>query len=137
MCSCMFVRMLCMAAVTNLDTQSRRTGLPVSGTSTWRRAVLMVAHADEFGIPRSGAIKMQAPVHQDASRTTREPTLQPCTCMCARACFLMRVCACMHGGRPAVAVARAPMVLLLECRPTRRSPPPRLPRRYISQSQLQ
>jgi hypothetical protein len=27
----MFVCMLCMAAVTNLDTQSRRTGLPVVG----------------------------------------------------------------------------------------------------------
>jgi hypothetical protein len=60
----------------------------------------MVAHADEIGIPRSGAIKMQAPVHQHASTTTRDPTMQPCTCMCARACFLMRVCACMHGSKP-------------------------------------
>jgi hypothetical protein len=34
----------------------------------------------------------------------------------------------MHGSRPAVAVARAPVVLLLECRPTRKSPPPRRPR---------
>jgi hypothetical protein len=37
MCSCMFVCMLCMAAVTNHDTQSRRTGLPVPDTSRWRR----------------------------------------------------------------------------------------------------
>jgi hypothetical protein len=112
MCSCMFVCMLCMAAVTNHDTQSRRTGLPVPDTSRWRRG------ADGCSCGRDRDFHVQVLSRCRPLLTKMQVRLRGCPpCSHARACVLMRVslCVCAHTCTEADQQLTSPALLWCSC----------------------